>query len=75
MVLLTKRLAIIVCAEDPFISIVPEIASKVPLFVTVPEICKVLPVTVSDDPESIIKSLTAPMAPLLNTGLFGTSGI
>ena len=30
--------------------LVPAVAVNVPLFVIVPEICNVLPVTVSDDP-------------------------
>ncbi len=41
----------------------------------VPDICNVLPEIIRDDPASIVKLLTEPVDPVLNTGLLDTFGI
>ncbi len=75
MVLPLNKLVPITCAADPRISMVPVVAVKVPLLVMVPAICNVLFVTVNEELLEILMFLTAPVAPVLNTGLLATLGI
>ena len=67
-VLVLKVLAGIVWAEDPFISMVPVVAVNVPSLVMVPAICSVLPETVTDAPDWMVKFLHVPSEPDDRTG-------
>ena len=51
-------LAGIVCADVPFITIVPFVSLKIPLFEMVPDICSVPPFTITDPPLAIVMLLT-----------------
>src|SRR5512133_505256 len=60
---------------DPFISIVPVLALKVPLFMIDPDICSLFPERFRDEPLSMVRFLTDPEIPPFKTGLLVTLGI
>jgi len=66
-VLLENVAAGIVCAEDPFIAIVPLLTLKVPLLLVVPPICNVAVLTVNEAPLAIV-ILLMELVPELITG-------